>query len=238
MLKRLFDILMAAIALLVLAVPLLIVMAILRLTGEGEVFFLQNRMGYKNKPFKITKFATMLKSAATMGAGDYTIENDPRVLLVGRVLRKTKINELPQFWDVLRGKMSIVGPRPQALRIASLYPQCYANVLDRVRPGITGLGSVVFRDEEKTLSRAVDRDYCYTRQIVPYKAELETWYADNQSIWLDLKIIFLTIWHVLKPDSTMVRKILPPHLAGDEREFNGTPSRTADAAPLSGLEAK
>lgn len=221
MLKRLFDILVSAVALAIIGLPLAIVCALLRATGEGEIFFLQKRMGYKNEPFHITKFATMLKSAATMGSGDYTIQNDPRVLPVGRILRKAKINELPQLWDVLRGKMSIVGPRPQMLRVHALYPSSYYRVFDKVRPGITGLGSLIFRDEEKILTDAADRDYCYKHQIVPYKAELEQWYVDNQTLLLDLQIIFLTVWHVINPNSTLVTRIVPPSLIRSLDEFDG-----------------
>lgn len=230
MLKRLFDILVSAVALAIFGLPLAIVCALLRVTGEGQVFFHQKRMGYKNEPFYMTKFATMLKSAATMGSGDYTTENDPRVLPVGRILRKAKINELPQLWDVLRGKMSIVGPRPQLLHTHALYPQSYYRVFDNVRPGITGLGSLVFRDEEKILTDAVDRDYCYKHQIVPYKAELEQWYVDNQTFLLDLRIIFHTIWHVVNPDSLLATKIVPPRLIRSLDTFDGIQAATQQQA--------
>lgn len=223
--KRAFDVLVSGLGLLAMSPLLLPVALILRFTGEGEVFFLQERMGYRNKPFKITKFATMLKSAGRMGAGDYTIENDPRVLPVGRVLRKTKINELPQLWDVFRGKMSLVGPRPQMLRIHALYGPDYDSVLERVRPGITGIGSIVFRDEERILTNAVDRDFCYKHQIVPYKASLERWYADNRSFWLDLWLMFLTIWHVARPQSRLAHKLLPPSLVRSPDSFDGVADR-------------
>lgn len=230
MVKRLFDILVSAIVLLLLSPLLIAVFLVLRFTGEGEVFFLQERMGYRNEPFRITKLATMLKSAAKMGAGDYTVENDPRVLPVGRFLRKSKINELPQLWDVLRGKMSLVGPRPQVLRINALYPDFYKSVLDRVRPGITGLGSIVFRNEEAILTRAKDRDYCYTQQIVPYKAEVERWYAENQSFWLDIQIMFLTVWHVLVPGSQLVNRLLPAELVRSADSFDGVADRAGQSA--------
>lgn len=144
-------------------------------------------------------------------------------------MRKTKLNELPQLWDVFRGRMSLVGPRPQMLRINALYPPSYSDVLNRVRPGITGIGSIVFRDEEKILTHAVDRDYCYTKQIVPFKAELEEWYSENRSVWLDLKIIFLTLWYVVHPRSTLIDGILPPHLVRPAQLFDGleAPSVTA-----------
>ncbi len=228
--KRALDVLLSGFGLLLLTPLLLPVALILRLTGEGEVFFLQERMGFGNKPFKITKFATMLKSAGRMGAGDYTIENDPRVLPVGRVLRKTKINELPQLWDVFRGKMSLVGPRPQMLRIHALYGAEYDTVLARVRPGITGIGSIVFRDEERILTEAVDRDFCYKHQIVPYKAELERWYADHRTLWLDLWLMFLTIWHIARPQSQLAHRLLPPSLVRSPESFDGVAGRPQGSA--------
>lgn len=219
--KRLIDIVASGIGLAI-ASPLLLVTAILlKFTGEGEVFFLQERMGYRNQPFKITKFATMLKSAARMGAGDYTVEDDPRVLPIGRVLRKTKINELPQLWDVFRGKMSLVGPRPQMLRIHALYGPGYDRVLARVRPGITGIGSLIFRDEERLLTQAADRDYCYKYQIVPYKAELEVWYAENRTLWLDVWIVILTILYIVRPKSNLASRVLPVELVRPLTEFDG-----------------
>jgi lipopolysaccharide/colanic/teichoic acid biosynthesis glycosyltransferase len=152
MLKRLLDMIVSASALLLLSPILLIICLILRFSGEGEVFFGQERIGYKGKPFRITKFATMVKSAAVIAQGDYTVQNDPRVLPVGRFLRKSKINELMQLWDVLRGEMSLVGPRPQIPTTQAYYPPFYQDVLVHVRPGITGVGSLAFRDEEAILT--------------------------------------------------------------------------------------
>ena len=221
MLKRLFDITSSFCGLLILSPILLVCMVILKFSGEGEIFFLQKRMGYKNKPFHITKFATMLKSAAVMKDGDYTVKDDPRVLPVGKFLRKSKINELMQLWDVFRGKMSLVGPRPQMLRVHDMYPPQFEFVLENVRPGVTGVGSIVFRDEERLLTEAVDRDRCYKEEIVPYKAELEIWYAENASLWLDIKLIFLTAWAIINPNS---QGILPPELRKDVNSFKGAPA--------------
>lgn len=210
--KRLLDILVSLIAITLLSPVLIVIMIVLRVTGEGEVFFFQERMGYRNRPFHITKFATMLKSAAVTKRGDFTVKNDPRVLPFGRFLRKSKINELLQFWDVFRGKMSLVGPRPQILRIHALYPERFSTVLERVRPGITGVGSIVFRDEERILTEAADRDHCYTHEIIPYKADLECWYADNQSMMLDIALLCLTAWYILVPDSRAIFRIIPEDL--------------------------
>ncbi|ARR54162.1 lipid carrier--UDP-N-acetylgalactosaminyltransferase [Rhizorhabdus wittichii DC-6] len=221
MLKRLLDMIVSASALLLLSPILLIICLILRFSGEGEVFFGQERIGYKGKPFRITKFATMVKSAAVIAQGDYTVQNDPRVLPVGRFLRKSKINELMQLWDVLRGEMSLVGPRPQIPTTQAYYPPFYQDVLVHVRPGITGVGSLAFRDEEAILTRAVDRDYCYMRQIIPYKAELENWYAANRSLLIDVALIGLTAWYVVSPRSTALLRLLPGSLHRDISSFDG-----------------
>jgi len=220
MAKRLFDIIVSALLLLFLSPFMILIIALLRMTGEGEIFFFQERIGFRGKSFKITKFATMKKSAAKIVPGDFSVEGDPRVLKVGKVLRKLKLNELPQFWDVLRGEMSIVGPRPQLRFVYESYPPAYQHVIDRVRPGITGLGSLVFRDEERILSLSQDRDYCYSQLIIPYKAKLEAWYAENNSILLDLSLIFLTIWYIVFPKSTVLRKIIPVELYLDISKFS------------------
>ncbi len=220
MIKRTLDVFVSAVMLTLLSPILIFIMILLRFTGEGEVFFLQERIGYRGKKFNITKFATMLKSAAVMKAGDFTIQNDPRVLKVGSILRKYKINELLQFWDVLRGEMSLVGPRPQIPRIYNNYPASYKKVIDQVRPGITGVGSLVFRDEERILSESKDREYCYTQLIIPYKSELESWYANNNNIYLDISLLFLTIWYVVFPQSQALWKIVPKNLYRDTSKFH------------------
>lgn len=207
MIKRLFDIVASFIGLLIISPILLPVMLILKFTGEGEVFYLQERIGKGNKPFFITKFATMLKDSPNMGG--YTVRGDPRVLPFGKFLRKSKINELPQLWDILRGKMSLVGPRPQMTKIHEEYPASFSVVLEALRPGVTGIGSIVFRDEEAILTNAKDKDYCYKQQIIPYKAELEIWYMGNQSFFLDIALIFMTLWAIVKADSQILYGLYP-----------------------------
>jgi lipopolysaccharide/colanic/teichoic acid biosynthesis glycosyltransferase len=220
--KRAIDVIVSSTGLLLLSPIIIIFMFILRFSGEGEIFFLQERMGYGNKTFKITKFATMLKSAANMKQGDFTVENDPRVLPIGKFLRKSKLNEILQLWDVLRGQMSLVGPRPQILRIHNLYPKNYGAVLDNIRPGITGIGSLVFRDEERIITNAKNRDYCYSSQIVPYKADLEIWYSKNRSTFLDLILIYLTIWYIFFPKSSLIWAFLPQDIRKDVYSFDGS----------------
>lgn len=208
--KRFFDFIFAALALLLLAPILLPIMLALRLTGEGEVFYKQNRIGYLNGVFGIWKFATMLKNSPNMGTGSLTLRNDPRVTPVGQYLRKTKINELPQLINVLTGDMSFVGPRPQMKVDFDVYPEAVREVIYNARPGITGIGSIVFRDEERLLSQPdVDPKAFYANHITPYKGELELWYLANQSFLTDLKLLLLTAWVIVFPASDLTYRIFP-----------------------------
>lgn len=196
---RFFDICFASIALIVL-LPLLAPTAlVLRLTGEGEVFFLQRRVGLHGKFFGLIKFATMLKNSENMGTGTVTVKNDPRVLPVGAILRRTKINELPQLLNILLGHMSVIGPRPQDLRCFEAFPKSMRGVITSVPPGLSGIGSIVFRDEEELMDGAVDHDSFYDRVIMPYKAELEAWFVEHRGAQLYFKLIFLTLVAVLLP---------------------------------------
>lgn len=206
--KRIVDFILAFIAL-TLLLPLFIpVIIILLLTGEHEVFFLQNRIGYKNAYFKIWKFATMLKISSQIGTGSITIRNDPRVLPFGRFLRKTKINELPQIINVLIGNMSIVGARPQMKVDFDNYSPAVQARIYNTPPGITGIGSIVFRDEERLISEAVGDHYeFYKNHIVPYKGALEMWYQNHISLYVDMMLIFITVWVILFPKSDLVYKI-------------------------------
>ena len=147
-LKRIIDILLAVIALIILS-PLLIPVCIgLLLTGEHYIFYFQKRIGYKNRYFDIWKFATMLKASPNLAGGLQTTKNDPRLMPMGGFLRKTKINELPQLVNILTGDMSIIGPRPLVDKTFAPYPEHVKAVIYNVKPGLTGIGSIVFRDEE------------------------------------------------------------------------------------------
>jgi len=185
-------------------------MLALKLTGEGEIWYKQNRVGYKNENFKIWKFATMVKNSPSMGTGSLTVRNDPRVTPVGKYLRKSKVNELPQIINVLQGNMSIVGPRPQMKVDYEVYPEPVRKAIYNYKPGITSIGSIIFRDEEKlmTESKLPVKDY-YAKVIAPYKGELELWYQSKANLLNDFKIIFLTAWSILFPDSQLVRKLFP-----------------------------
>lgn len=209
LLKRLIDFIVTFVALLVLSPILIPICIVLLLTGEHEVFYLQKRVGYKNKRFQIWKFATMLKNSPNMGTGSLTLRGDSRVLPMGKFLRKTKINELPQIVNVLIGNMSLVGPRPQMEVDFYRYPEHIQEVIYNAKPGITGIGSIVFRDEEKILSEStMDATECYIKQIAPYKGKLEEWYLENRSLYVDFVLIFLTAWVIVFPESNLQYKLL------------------------------
>ena len=207
-LKRLLDIIVSFITLIIL-LPLFIPIVIaLRLTAEGEVFYFQERIGLNNSRFQIWKFATMLKNSMNMGTGSITLQNDFRVTPIGKFLRKTKINELPQIINILKGDISLVGPRPLVTKTFSAYSSEVQERIYKVKPGLTGIGSIIFRDEESIISAEKDEDphEFYKRVIAPYKGELEMWYQDHRSFFLDLQLIFMTAWVILFPKSRLYEK--------------------------------
>ncbi|WP_371396506.1 sugar transferase [Fretibacter rubidus] len=195
--QRFFDILFSGLALLFLIVPLLIVMAVLRFSGEGEIFYIQQRVGKNGKMFGVYKFATMLKNSATIGTGTVTVKDDPRVLPFGKFLRKSKINELPQLFNILFGSMSIIGPRPQTQRCFDAFPDDMKETILKVTPGLSGIGSIVFRNEEDMMDTAKNPEAFYDDVIMPYKGELEKWFVQNNSLFVYFACIFLTVWVVL-----------------------------------------
>jgi len=217
--KRFFDLTLSFIAILILTPFLIPVIVVLLFTGEHYVFYLQERIGYKNKKFNIIKFATMLKNSPEIGTGSLTLRGDPRVLPFGKFLRKSKINELPQIFNVIIGNMSIVGPRPQMQVDFDKFPVDKRNEIYKSQPGITGIGSIIFRDEEKWISDFDGNKHkFYKEKIAPYKAEVEIWYYQNQSLFVDFKLIFLTAWVIIFPNSNVVEKLFkslpkkPSHL--------------------------
>ena len=206
---RIIDVLLALLALLVLLPLFIPIVVILLLTGEHKVFYLQTRVGYKNKDFKIIKFATMLSNSPNMGSGSLTLKNDPRVLPFGSFLRKTKINELPQILNIIIGDLSIVGPRPQMQVDFEKYSDDVQNKIYNVRPGLTGIGSIIFRDEESLISLAAENENphdFYKRVIAPYKGELEIWYHSHRSLFLDFQLIFMTAWAIVSPETRLYEK--------------------------------
>ena len=209
--KRIFDIASSLIACIILAPILLPIVILLRLTSEGEIFYLQERVGLYQKPFMIYKFATMLKNSTKMSGGIITVKNDPRVTFMGGFLRKSKINELPQLVNILLGNMSIVGPRPVMNVSFESYPLGVQKVIYNVKPGLTGIGSIIFRDEEELITNVKNNGgdiwEFYKDEIYPFKGELEMWYQYNKSFFLDLKLIFITAWVIFSPNSKIHEKL-------------------------------
>ena len=208
--KRTFDIVSSGIAILILIPLLLPVIIGLRLTGEGHIWYKQKRVGYRNKPFMIWKFATMLKDSANMPGGIMTTKKDSRITPLGAFLRKSKINELPQLFNIFLGNMSVVGPRPVMKISFEAYPNKIQKAIYNVKPGLTGIGSIIFRDEEELITEVKNNggdlwDF-YKGKIYPFKGELEIWYQNHKSFKLDIKLIFLTAWVILSPTSKIYEK--------------------------------
>ena len=213
--QRFFDVFFSVLALIFLFPLLMPIICILKLTGEGEVFYIQERVGQDGKVFGLLKLVTMLKNSPNIGAGDITIRDDPRVLPFGKFLRKTKINELPQLWNIVIGNMSIVGPRPMIPNTYANYSKRAQDRLNTVKPGLTGIGSIIFRDEERFLAELKEPMEFYKKNIIPYKSDLEIWFVENNSLWLYLKIIVTTVWIVMFPQSKIV-----------DTAFKGLPSKS------------
>lgn len=216
---RFLDILFSGLAIVALSPLLAPVMVVLKFTGEGEIFFLQERIGRHGKKFQLFKFATMLKDSPNIGTGSITMKNDPRVLPVGGLLRKTKINELPQLLNILIGDMSVIGPRPLTSQTFEAYPPATQSIIQQVRPGLSGIGSIVFRGEEEIMhgtSASVD---FYVGVIAPYKGALEEWYVRNLGIRLYFLAILMTILVVMVPTTRMVWNVFKdlPHPPEDLR---------------------
>ncbi|MGE5293724.1 MAG: sugar transferase [Solirubrobacterales bacterium] len=207
--KRALDILLSVLALVILSPLLIVVAVILRCTGEGHVFYWQPRVGHQGRVFHLCKFVTMVKDSPNLPGGVLTAKNDPRILPFGRILRAAKINEIPQFWNVLRGDMSLIGPRPQVPAHFEIFPEHVKREIIKVRPGLSGIGSVVFRNEEFILAVCnTDQKDFYANDIAPYKGELEVWYVQHRSMAIDLLLILLTVHVVLFPGTLCCLKLL------------------------------
>lgn len=203
---RFFDIVFSGLAIIILLPFMIPIMIGLKLTGEHDIFYMQTRIGKGGKPFGVLKFATMLRNSPNMAGGVLTQKNDPRILPMGKFLRKTKINELPQLVNIFIGQMSVIGPRPQAMRHYNLYSDEVKAAIDTVAPGLSGLGSVVFRDEEDMLNSVSDRDYFHDTVIAPYKGSLEVYFVKHRNVITYFKLIWLTVLAVIKPSSRAWRK--------------------------------
>ena len=208
--KRFFDIIFSLLAIIILLPLFIPIVILLLLTGEHEVFFRQDRVGYHNKIFRIWKFAAMLKNSPNMGSGDVTTRKDPRVTKMGQFLRISKLNELPQVLNILTGDMSFVGPRPLMKAGFDRYSDEMKAKVYLAQPGLTGIGSIVFRDEELIITNSkLPPHECYRQVILPYKGAVEIWYQQHVSFYTDFMILFLTGWYIVFSNSNLVYKIFP-----------------------------
>lgn len=204
MAKRLFDVLLSSLGLLVLAPVLLLIALCVKLDSPGPVMFRQERVGRFGKTFRIHKFRTMRHVAAgpagqsrhSDGAApglQITVGADSRITRVGHFLRASKLDELPQLLDVWLGDMSLVGPRPEVPRYVAHYPEALREKVLSVRPGITDIASIEYRDESSVLARATDPEQAYIHEVLPHKLALAAQYVEQSSLWLDVRLIARTV---------------------------------------------
>jgi lipopolysaccharide/colanic/teichoic acid biosynthesis glycosyltransferase len=190
--KRLFDVIVAVLGLLLLS-PLLVGIALwIKLDSPGPVFFRQERVGRGGALFRIHKFRSM-RADAPLAGPQLTVGADPRITRAGNVLRRTKLDELPQLIDVLAGSMSLVGPRPEVPRYVALYPAALRDKVLSVRPGITDPASIEYRDESALLARAADPERVYIEQVMPAKLRCAASYVDRMSLANDVRLIGATL---------------------------------------------
>lgn len=217
---RFLDILLSILSLCFLIPILLPIALVLLCTGEHYIFYIQERIGKRGNPFGLIKFATMLKDSPNIGDGMITVKKDPRILPLGHFLRRTKINELPQLLNILKGDMSFIGPRPQVKKHYDLFTDQVKDTYNKVKPGLSGIGSIVFRNEDKILSEVEDKKKFYVETITPYKGKLEQWYVKNRSLKLYFLLVFLTIC-VLFSQNNLYKRILKnlPHSPKELEKF-------------------
>jgi lipopolysaccharide/colanic/teichoic acid biosynthesis glycosyltransferase len=190
MLKRAIDLVAAAVGLLLLAPLLVLVAVLIKLDSEGSIFFKQERIGRAFRPFLIYKFRTMVKQAPQLGPA-ITVGQDARITRMGRLLRRAKIDELPQLINVFKGEMSLVGPRPEVPEYVEAFRQEYEEILS-VRPGITDLASLKFIDEASLLARAIDPERTYRECVLPQKLALARQYVRERSLGMDAVLLVRT----------------------------------------------
>jgi lipopolysaccharide/colanic/teichoic acid biosynthesis glycosyltransferase len=208
MMKRPFDVCAATVGLLVTAPLLAIISVLIKLDSRGPIFFKQERIGKGFRPFFIYKFRTMVEDAPQRG-GALTVGRDPRITRVGYILRQTKLDELPQLINVLRGDMSLVGPRPEVPRYVKLFAKRYETILT-VRPGITDLASLKYRDEPAILAGSDDPEGEYVRRILPDKLRLAEEYVQRCSLYMDMILIFRTLLKLIRKTSHESYSLGPP----------------------------
>jgi lipopolysaccharide/colanic/teichoic acid biosynthesis glycosyltransferase len=193
--KRIFDILCSFIGLLILSPIFLVIIVLIKTGSRGPVFFRQTRIGQYEKPFQIHKFRTMIVDAEARGL-KITVGVDPRVTGIGRFLRKSKLDELPQLIDVFLGRMSLVGPRPEVPEYVRYFPPEVKAVVFRVKPGITDYASLKMIDENEILAKSENPENAYINEILPEKLAYAVKYVKTRSMTTDIYLIFLTIFKI------------------------------------------
>jgi lipopolysaccharide/colanic/teichoic acid biosynthesis glycosyltransferase len=213
---RLLDLIFSISAIIIFAPILVPIMIVLLLTGEHKIFFMQKRVGIKGKIFSVYKFATMLQNSSKMPGGNVTVKNDSRVLPFGKFLRFTKINELPQLFNVILGNMSLIGVRPVPMDIYKNYPKTLRQKVFSAKPGLSGMGSLIFRDEASILVNETNPNDFHKDVISPYKLECDLWYTDQIKISRYITLIIATVYSIIfNPNplslSNLFKLPSPPH---------------------------
>ncbi len=203
--QRFLDIIFSTLALLILFPLFFMVSIILKFTGEGEIFYKQERVGLNRKKIFLFKFATMVKNSENIGTKTLTLHNDPRILPFGKFLRRSKINELPQLLNILIGDMSVIGPRPQTKECFSYFPETDKDKIVSVRPGLSGAGSILFRNEDQMTRESPEPSKFYEEVIMPYKSKIEISYIENRTNFTYFYLILLTIVAVVSPKSSLLK---------------------------------
>lgn len=199
--KRIFDVIVAVLVLVLLSPLLIVVSVLIWLQDRRSPFYIADRVGRNMKPFRMVKFRSMVVNADKTGV-DSTSANDARITSIGKFVRKTKLDEVPQMWNVLKGEMSLVGPRPNVTREVALYSDLEKKLLD-VRPGITDFASIVFADEGDILAEKADPDIAYNQLIRPTKSRLGLFYVSNHTLITDLRLLWLTVVNALDRDKAL-----------------------------------
>lgn len=172
---------------------------LVKASSPGPVLFRQQRVGRGGTPFELWKFRSMRTDSGT--GPQVTADRDPRITSIGRLLRKTKLDELPELFNVLKGDLSLVGPRPEVARYVALYPEAEREFLQRYRPGITDPATVRFRNEEEILARASDPERAYREEVLPEKLRMYRAYLEGASFMSDFKVLAQTLWVIARPSS-------------------------------------
>ena len=221
--KRIFDVLCSMLILTLIAVPMLLIAAGIKLTSKGPVIFRQQRYGIGGEPISVWKFRTMICTESAAKQVVQASKTDRRITPFGRFLRRTSLDELPQFFNVIAGTMSIVGPRPLTPKNFDFYDTETQSTISKLKPGLTGVGSLIFRNEQSVIENSSKSTMdCYKSDITPYKGELEKWFSQNQSLYLYFLLIFLTAWVVFFPKSGIVWNVfssLPTPPAKIKKQF-------------------